>query len=69
MYAAHGEYRALEFGQSGVDLGRQAVLEDEACLDLAGDDGKELGGARVGVCGVDAAGGHECHGGGDAKVD
>ena len=69
MNAPDRKHRALVLGQGGVDLRRQAVLKDESRLDLAGDDGEELGGARVGVRGVDAAGLHEADGGGDVEVD
>jgi len=65
----HREHGALEFREGGIDLRREAVLQYEASLHLAGDDGEEFRGARVGVGGVDAAGGHEAHGGGDGEVD
>lgn len=55
--AALGEDGALELGQGGVELGRQAVLQHEPREDVAvGRHGQELGGPRVDVGGVEAAG-------------
>lgn len=64
--AANREDGALEFGDVASDLGAIArshkpVLDDEAEVEGAIDDGKELGRAWMRVRGVDAAGVEEAH--------
>ena len=68
--AALGEDGALEGGEGSVLLHGEAVLEDEARLDVVarGED-EELGRARVGVGRVEAAGVHEADGGAEARAD
>ena len=68
MDGAHGEDGALELLESGRNLRDEAVLEDEAGFNLAGNDGQELSGARVGVRCVDATGPKEGNCGGDVKT-
>jgi hypothetical protein len=53
MDGAHGEDSALELLESRGDLRSEAILEDKASLNFAGDDGQELSGARVGVRCID----------------
>jgi len=67
--AANGERGTLEEGQVGALFVGEAVLQDEAGLDVAvRDDGEELGGVGVDVGGVETAGLEEDAGGGDAQT-
>ena len=69
MDAAHGEDRALELGQGGRLLRREAVLEHEAGGDVVvGRDGEELGRVGVDVGRVQAAGLEEDSRGGDTET-
>lgn len=64
---ALGEDGALVLGQGGVELGGQGVLQHEARQDVAvGRHGQELGGSRVDVGSVEAAGLEEDAGKGHA---
>ena len=65
---AHREDGTLEGAHVRRDLGGEVVLEHEARVDLALDDGQELGGARVDVRRVEAAGAEDGDGDGDAEV-
>jgi len=67
--AALGEDGTLEESQVGALLGDEAVLENEAGLNVGvGDDGEELGGVGVDVRGVKTAGPEEDACGGDAQI-
>lgn len=63
------EEGALEEGERGAHLIRQAVLEDEARPDVGSfGEGEKFGGARVDVGFIHAARVHEAGGHGDAEV-